>query len=135
MSRANRRMSAVLARKAIKAGAWTPFVRDVQPDPVAYPALGNVTAVYTNSIYAVFVAEHATEWGLVRQLMVRRFDEAPIRSWSDMQRIKNEIAGEDATGVEVYPAQDAVHDSANMYHIWILPSSVRLPFGLGMVAS
>lgn len=45
-----------------------------------------------------------------------------------MQRIKNELAGEDATAIEVYPPQADVIDQADMFHIWVLRG--RLPFGL-----
>ena len=49
-------------------------------------------------------------------------------SWWEAQRIKNEIAGEGATAVEVYPPQAEVVDGADMYHLWVLPSG--LPFSL-----
>ena len=49
-------------------------------------------------------------------------------TWWEMQRIKNEIAGEGATAVEVYPPQGEVVDEADMFHIWVLPAP--LPFSL-----
>jgi hypothetical protein len=49
-------------------------------------------------------------------------------SWYEMQRIKDELAGEDATAVEVYPPHVEIVDGADMFHIWVLP--YRLPFGL-----
>lgn len=49
-------------------------------------------------------------------------------SWWEMQRIKDEIAGEAATAVEVYPPRDEVIDAADMFHIWVLPGP--LPFSL-----
>lgn len=49
-------------------------------------------------------------------------------TWPEMQRIKNELAGDDATAVEVYPPQMEVIDEADMFHIWVLPT--RLPFTL-----
>lgn len=45
-----------------------------------------------------------------------------------MQRIKDELAGVRATGVEIYPPHDEIVDGANMYHLWIVPAP--LPFGL-----
>ena len=47
-------------------------------------------------------------------------------TWWEMQRIKSELAGLSATGVEVYPPDDQIVDDAHMYHLWILPES--LPF-------
>lgn len=49
-------------------------------------------------------------------------------TWPETQRIKSEIAGHEATAVEVYPPQSEVVDQADMYHLWVLPG--RLPFGL-----
>ncbi len=45
-----------------------------------------------------------------------------------MQRIKDEIAGYDATAIEVYPPKSEVVDEADMFHIWVLRG--KLPFGL-----
>jgi len=45
-----------------------------------------------------------------------------------MQRIKDELAGHDRTGVEVYPPHDEIVDQADMYHLWVLPEP--LPFTL-----
>lgn len=42
-------------------------------------------------------------------------------TWWEAQRLKNEIAGEGATAVEVYPPQSEVVDAADAYHLWVLP--------------
>lgn len=41
-------------------------------------------------------------------------------TWPEMQRIKDELAGADATAVEVYPPHDEIVDAADMYHLWVL---------------
>lgn len=51
-------------------------------------------------------------------------------TWWEAQRIKNEIAGDDATAVEVYPPQAEVVDEADMYHLWVVPDP--LPFSIFM---
>jgi hypothetical protein len=48
-------------------------------------------------------------------------------TWWESQRIKNEIIGESATAVEVYPPQSEVVDEADMYHLWTVG---RLPFSI-----
>lgn len=48
-------------------------------------------------------------------------------TWWEMQRVKNEIAGPEATAVEVYPPQSEIVDTADSFHIWIVPP---LPFSL-----
>lgn len=49
-------------------------------------------------------------------------------SWWEAQRIKDELAGEGATAVEIYPPRNEVVDEADMYHLWVLPKG--LDFGL-----
>jgi hypothetical protein len=48
-------------------------------------------------------------------------------TWWEMQRIKNELCGEEWTAVEVYPPQAEVVDEADMYHLWTMDP---LPFTL-----
>ncbi len=67
--------------------------------------------------------------------MVRRHDEKPIRSWTDMQRVKNELMGPDRIAVEVYPKESQRVDVANIYHLWVLPDGMKLPFGLHLPAN
>lgn len=49
-------------------------------------------------------------------------------TWREMQRIKDEIAGANATAIEVYPPHAEIVDAADMFHIWVLPG--KLPFSL-----
>lgn len=50
-------------------------------------------------------------------------------TWSEKQRIKNEIFGEDSVAIEVFPKESELVDCANMYHLWIL-HDFEIPFGL-----
>lgn len=65
---------------------------------------------------------------LLFHLSIKRVDGAAIHDWRDLQRIKNEILGEEAEGVELYPAESRLVDGANQYHLWVLVGS-RFPFG------
>ena len=47
--------------------------------------------------------------------------------WREMQRIKDDILGSEATAVEVYPPSSQVVDEADMFHIWGVDP---LPFSL-----
>jgi hypothetical protein len=60
-------------------------------------------------------------------LSIRRQDRAPARDWRDFQRIKNQLAGPEWEGVEIYPAESRKVDGANQYHLFCLP--FILPFG------
>ncbi|MGR9527665.1 DUF7694 domain-containing protein (plasmid) [Priestia megaterium] len=48
----------------------------------------------------------------------------------EKQRIKNEIFGEEYTAIEVFPKESELVDEANMYHLWVLPKGMNLPFGI-----
>ncbi len=51
----------------------------------------------------------------------RLSDSAPIYSWSDMQRIKNEIFGEEVEALQMFPKESELVDVANLYWMWVLP--------------
>jgi hypothetical protein len=62
--------------------------------------------------YAVMSRTIETSWGIVKHLCIRNAENTDIK-WSEKQRIKNELV-----------------DEANMYHLWVLPEDMELPFGL-----
>lgn len=53
------------------------------------------------------------------RLSIKRLDKEPIRSWSILQDIKNQIVGKDRLAIEIYPRQQNVTDTANIYHLWV----------------
>lgn len=85
---------------------------------------------FLNNRYSVQISDVPTEWGLVVHLWIRRHDGEMVRSWADMQRIKNELIGEKRIAIEVFPAQEDLVDDANMAHLWVLPEDFKLPFSL-----
>lgn len=63
-------------------------------------------------------------------LSVRRLDREPIRDWRHMQRIKNQLVGPECEGVELYPAESRLVDTANQFHMWcIADPAYRWPVG------
>jgi hypothetical protein len=62
-------------------------------------------------------------------LSIRNHDRSTRHDWRDFQRIKNQLAGEEYEGLEIYPAEDRKIDTANQYHIWCFPFTFE--FGLG----
>lgn len=62
-------------------------------------------------------------------LSIRRNDRRPIRDWRDFQQIKNDIAGEEREAFELFPAESRLMDTANQYHLWVLPVGERMPVG------
>ena len=100
------------------------------PDPKQYPTLINVFEVWKNNWYIVQVAREDTDWGMVRRLMIRRNDGESVRTWADMQRIKNELCGPESVGLEVFPRESELVDEANVYHLWVLGAGMELPLKL-----
>ena len=103
---------------------WTPF--EVAE---AVPELGD-DAIVVNSRYQVNIRMMGIHelFGRIVHLSIKRRDKQPIRNWLDIQRIKNEIAGPECEGVELFPAESRLVDSANQYHLYVF-ESYRLPFG------
>ncbi|RXF72077.1 DUF7694 domain-containing protein [Hansschlegelia zhihuaiae] len=108
-----------------RSGDWGPWVSTEIP----YGAAGHGFAAefrkaHRNGAFAV----------LERQLTsgVRHFGISSLSgvrpSWWEAQRIKDELAGEAATAIEIYPPRDEIIDGADMFHLWVL--TAPLPFGL-----
>lgn len=126
----NRKLRRAVAA-GIRSGAWGEWEERVIPKAmVAGTAMENLQRAVLNEKYSVQIYQCATPWGFVLQLSIRRHDGAEIHCWDDMQRIKNELVGEHVTAVEVFPSVDDIVDQAPMRHMWALPDSVKLPFGL-----
>src|SRR5438105_2948014 len=75
--------------------------------------------IFVNSRYQVNVRimPAVPVFGRYVWLSIKRRDKQPLRSWRDLQRIKNEICGRECEGVELFPAESRLVDSANQYHL------------------
>lgn len=84
--------------------------------------LGEIRQVRKNKVFAVLIRphEHGVHLAVSSLSYIRP-------TWRETHRIKNEILGEEATAVEVYPPNSEVVDGADMFHIW---SVDPLPFSL-----
>lgn len=124
MSRNERRVLLTAEARARRSGIWGEWEKLTVPRGSAGMSwAAEFTTVYRNKVFSVLVrdAGHA-----VHMAVSSLSGERP--SWHEMQRIKDELAGNDATAVEVYPPKSEIVDGADMFHIWVLPE--RLPFGL-----
>jgi hypothetical protein len=95
--------------------------------PEVAAALNETAETWRNAKYVVTVQRR--EGGSVSVLSIRRDDRKAIRDWRDLQRIKNDIAGEDAEAVELFPTEKRLVDTANQQWLWVLPPGKRFPFG------
>ena len=65
----------------------------------------------------------------VIHLSIKRRDNQPIRSWKDLQSIKNSMTDQEYEAVEVFPAESRKVDYANQYHLWVIKDKgFRFPF-------
>mgnify|MGYP003111179441 FL=1 len=84
--------------------------------------------IYTNDKYQVAVTDDPSSD--VIHLSIKRHDRGVMKDWRDFQEIKNQLVGEENEGVELYPAESRLVDSANQYHIWVVRDpSFKFNFG------
>ena len=106
---------------------WTKFTKATQfilDDNEISPEL-----VLKNNKYLVAVYKYPVQnIGSVMHLVIERHDKGPIRKWEDLQRIKNEIAGEEVEGVELFPAEKRKIQTDKV-HLWCIPPDQTFPFG------
>lgn len=88
---------------------------------------------YENNLYAVNVTEvevitdetkEAWQW-----LSIKRLDRGVVRDWRHLQRIKTELCGPESEAVEIFPPESQLVDTANQFHLWVLPSGRFLSVG------
>lgn len=93
------------------------------------------TKIYLNDKYqvAVRIMGKDDDGGEIIHLSIKRHDKEPCKDWRDFQQIKNQLCGGEAEGVELYPAESRVVDTANQYHLWVFTKSkIGLGFSEGM---
>jgi hypothetical protein len=81
---------------------------------------------WTNNLYVVIVKPLD---GGGTHLSIRRQDRAACRDWRHFQQIKNQLCGAEREAIELYPAESRVVDTANQFHLWVMPECVQLPIG------
>ena len=77
-------------------------------------------------------AFNGTCWLSIRMHGDNFYGENYLCDWRDFQAIKNDLCGEHLQGVEIYPQEDVLHDTANVFHLWVFPEGIRLPLGWGV---
>ena len=85
-----------------------------------------MTRAYGNNRFVVMIFDDApTSHGPAIRVMVQAANALPIPDhWKTMQRIKNEVFGEETVAVEYYPAMSQLLDIHNIYWMWIYPAGV-----------
>lgn len=129
MNRRRRRASKAMEKKGLRGdwGEWQ-ITNLLDGIPGGSGWCREVMRAYSNNLYAVLVRPFKDEEGNEIVHCAIRTASSLEPPWRDMQRIKNELFGEERTAVQVMPHQSELIDEADMYHMWVLPH--RLPFSL-----
>jgi hypothetical protein len=103
-------------RNWIKDGPVTPEAKQREIDRI----LADCGEMFINDVYCVHVRHCGTgDNGELIHLSIKRHDRQPITDWRDKQDIKNQLCGAESEGVELYPAESRVVDTANQFHLWV----------------
>ena len=120
------------ARIARMTGRWPDWRWHSLPNgiPNARGWAAEFTRIAENGVFSVMVRDVDTAWGKVRHAMIATPAAGGEPTWSERQRIKNELLGREKTAIEVFPAMGDLVDAADAYHLWVLPQGMALPFTL-----
>jgi len=104
---------------------WAPFQLDVRspfPD-------GDI--MYGNGWWTVRVKFLEPDQGMDGPLWLSIHDRprSTRHDWREFQRVKNEVCGPEREAVELYPRESRLIDTANEYHLFVLPVGELVPFG------
>lgn len=91
------------------------------------------TRAYYNNKYFITINDNAlTNKGKAIRVMVQKHSDTPILNhWFEMQKIKNEIFGQETIAVEYYPKVSDLIDQHNIYWLWIFNNN-ELPIPINL---
>jgi hypothetical protein len=107
---------------------WTPFVPAEK-----IPELPN-DVIYINSRYQVNMRRGVapSPFGKYIELSIKTRDKMAFHDWRDFQRIKNELVGPEYEGIELYPSESRLVDTANQFFMFVFKPQFpgnHFPFG------
>lgn len=97
-----------------------------------------IQETWTNDIYIILVYRNDAADELVHDpqfkgkctwLSIRRIDRRPVNNWQDMQTIKNRLCGTECDAIQIFPKESKMMNTANQYHLIVMPEEVDIPFG------
>jgi hypothetical protein len=94
----------------------------------------NAPEIWANDVYQVTVRRWSTDpvfgtRGGMIQIGINSLDGTARHDWRDFQGIKNQIAGAECEGFELYPAESRLLDPSNYFTLWCFPGLKRLKVG------
>jgi hypothetical protein len=107
--------------------------REMKRNECWYDATGKYKVVLHELIKGTSRHEQLVHDGTdgITWLSIRRIDEPSIYlcDWRDMQAIKNDLCSPTREAIELYPSEERVHDTSNVFHLWVLPEGMHIPLG------
>jgi hypothetical protein len=90
--------------------------------------------IWVNDLYQVNIHRNTPNHSFgaeaeIDHLSIKRRDKQPIHDWRDLQEIKNLLMGPEREAVEVYPRESRRVDTANQYHLWVIPAGEMVGVG------
>lgn len=82
--------------------------------------------VWGNDEYEATIEHAPSGWAYIT---LKRYDRHAIRDWRHLQSIKNEVVGAEREAFEIFPAESRLMDTANQYHLWVLPEGESISVG------
>lgn len=114
---------------------WIPMRRipleELGPDYLGSDVADTADEFWINDRYECRVIKIGDGEDRLRHISINRLDRRPMRNWRHLQQIKNEVCGELWTGIELFPPEDRLVDSANQYHLSCFPPEVDLSYLTG----
>lgn len=55
--------------------------------------------------------------------------EGYLEDWRDFQEIKNDLCGRDRQGIQMYPPEEMLHDTDNVFHLFVFKEKQGLMVG------
>ena len=112
-------VSGKVARKQAKQ-----MISNLQSSEVWYDQAGKYKVVRMEIRGGMRMGEEGSIW-----LSIRMRDGSKLRDWSEFQQIKNDLCGKEREAVEIYPAESRLHDTDNVYHLFVIPEGHRVTYG------
>lgn len=106
---------------------WAPF----EMDPRSGTDAVRGALVFGNGWWTVHVdvIDEETKWDGWLWLAIHDRPRSTRHDWRELQRVKNAIVGVERDALELYPAEDRLVDTSNEYHLFVMPTGERFPFG------
>jgi hypothetical protein len=118
---------------------WTAFeeaeviVGPASEVPLRNQLIAEGQRIFVNSRYQVWVRDFTDvkdpDAGIWTHLSIKNNDKSARHDWRDYQRIKNELCDPEREALEVYPPESMLVDTANQFHLWVMPVGLVMPVG------